>query len=473
MSTATVVGSGPNGLAAAIVLAEAGLEVTVVEARDAIGGGTRTAELTEPGLLHDVCSAAHPFAVASPFFRDRDFFRAESLELAQPEIPVAHPLDGAVAGHLSQSFDESSPMLSQDARRWQQLFGPLVESFGDVADDVLRPLPNIPKHPVLFARFGMLAGLSGRRLAKLFGAPETQALLAGNAAHIMRPLTRPATASVGTILTAAAHAVGWPVPVGGSAAIAQAMADRLIGLGGRVETGREVSDIADLDADVVMLDISPAAVLDLYGDRLPSSVSFWFRRWKNGPAAWKIDLALDGDIPWQSEICRRAGTVHVGGTLAEVVHAEQQIHRGVMPDRPFVLVGQQYLADPSRSRGSTNPIWMYAHVPNGYSGDATEVALNHVERFAPGFRERILRCVVSTPAGLQEYNPNFRGGDILTGANNVRQLVFRPRPALDPYYLGVEGHYLCSAATPPGAGVHGMCGHFAAQSALKRLGHGG
>jgi phytoene dehydrogenase-like protein len=202
-------------------------------------------------------------------------------------------------------------------------------------------------------------------------------------------------------------------------------------------------------------------------------VSFWFRRWKNGPAAWKIDLALDGDIPWQSEICRRAGTVHVGGTLAEVVHAEQQIHRGVMPDRPFVLVGQQYLADPSRSRGSTNPIWMYAHVPNGYSGDATEVALNHVERFAPGFRERILRCVVSTPAGLQEYNPNFRGGDILTGANNVRQLVFRPRPALDPYYLGVEGHYLCSAATPPGAGVHGMCGQFAAQSALKRLGHGG
>lgn len=470
MTTATVVGSGPNGLAAAIVLAEAGLDVTLLEASDSVGGGTRSAELTLPGLVHDVCAAAHPFGVAAPFFRDRDHFAAEALEFVNPEIAVAHPLDDGSAGFLSESLADSSPMLDGDAERWKKLFGPLAASFTDLAADALRPLPAIPKHPALFARFAALAGLSGKRLAKLFSAPQTQALIAGNAAHIIRPLNRPATASVGVMLTSAAHAVGWPVPVGGSGAIAQAMADRFTNLGGRIETSRHVDDVADLDTDLVMLDIGPAAVLDIYGDRLPSSVAFWYRRWADGPAAWKIDLALEGDIPWEAPACRTAGTVHVGGSLAQVMRAEQQVHRGVMPERPFVLVGQQYLADPSRSQGSTNPIWMYAHVPAGYSGDATDAILNHVEHFAPGFRDRILQIVVTTPAGLQAYNPNYRRGDILTGANNLRQLVLRPRPALDPYYLGIEGHYLCSAATPPGAGVHGMCGQFAAESALKQLG---
>jgi len=473
MTTATVVGSGPNGLAAAIVLAEAGVSVTVIEARDTIGGGTRTAELTAPGVLHDVCSAAHPFAAAAPFFRQRDFFQSEGMQLVQPEKAVAHPLDDGSAGYLAQALDESSPVQGADAQRWRKLFEPLVESFADLSEDVLRPLPAIPKHPVLFARFGALAGLSGQRLAKLFDTPQTQALIAGNAAHVIRPLNRPATASVAMMLTTAAHAVGWPVPVGGSQAIAQAMADRLTSLGGSIETGRRVVDVADLDTDIVMLDISPAAVLEMYGDRLPNRVSFWYRRWKDGPAAWKIDLAIEGDIPWTSPVCRQAGTVHVGGSLTQVMHAEQQIHDGVMPDRPFALVGQQYLADPSRSQGSTNPIWMYAHVPTGFAGDASDAILNHVEHFAPGFRDRILQMVVTTPAGLQEYNPNYRQGDILTGANSLRQLVLRPRPARNPYHLGIDGHYLCSAATPPGAGVHGMCGQFAAEAALAASRSGG
>ncbi|MFC8516344.1 phytoene desaturase family protein [Streptomyces sp. NPDC057257] len=469
MSTAVVVGSGPNGLAAAVRLAGEGVDVTVLEAADTIGGGTRTSELT-PGLLHDHCSATHPMAVGSPYLRTLGLERL-GLRWCLPEIDCVHPLDSGAAGVLHRSVRETAEGLGRcDGARWERLFGPLGEGFDELADDFMGPLTRVPHHPLLLARFGVPALLPAAAIARLWRTEAARALFGGAAAHAFRPLHRPATAAIGVSIIAAGHRYGWPVAAGGSRAISDALAALLAERGGRVETGVRVRSVTQLPpSDVVLFDLAPSAVADVLGDRLPARVARAYRRFRRGPAAFKVDFAVEGGVPWTHEAARRAGTVHLGGTFEEVAAAEQAVHLGRMPARPFVLVGQQYLADPQRSNGDVHPVWTYAHVPYGYDGDATEAIVGQVERFAPGFRERIVGTAVRTPAAFEEYNPNFTGGDIVTGANTVRQLLARPRPALDPYATGVPGMFICSAATPPGAGAHGMCGAHAAASALRHL----
>lgn len=464
-----VVGSGPNGLAAAVTLAQAGLAVTVLEAADRIGGGTRTAELTLPGVRHDVCSAVHPLGASSPFLGSLPLAE-HGLEWRWPKVDVAHPLDGDRAGVMLRSIDDTAAGLGADGDTWRRSFGPLAEGFAALTEDLLQPLLHVPRHPIELARFGRRAALPARRLARRFSTDEARGLFAGCAAHIIAPLTRPATASVGATLIAACHNRGWPVAAGGSQAITSALAGYLRSLGGTIETGVHITSLAQLpDAHVSLFDTSPTALSAIAGDQLPARVRRAFGRWRYGPAAYKLDLAVEGGIPWRADACREAGVVHVGGTLEEILNAEALVHRGEMPVRPFVLVGQQYLADPARSAGEVHPIWAYAHVPGGYPHDATEAIINQIERFAPGTRDRIVGQHVMTPADFEVYNPNYVAGDIAGGASDTRQLVVRPRLAADPYSTGIPGVYLCSAATPPGAGVHGMCGHQAARSALHYL----
>jgi phytoene dehydrogenase-like protein len=469
VTTATVVGSGPNGLAAAVALARAGLQVTVLEAADTIGGGTRTSELTVPGLLHDHCSAVHPLGVGSPFFGQLDLAR-HGLEWCWPEIDLAHPLDGGRAGVLVRSMDETADGLAGDGPAWRSLFDPISRHFDDLTGEILRPITHLPRHPISLARFGPLALQSASFIARRWHTDEARALFAGLAAHSFRPLTSPTTASIGLVLGASAHRYGWPVARGGSRAITDALAAELARLGGRIETGRTVAGLAELGRpDVVMLDISPRSAAALAGAELPPRIRMAYRRYRHGPAAFKVDLAVEGGLPWTNDACRRAGTVHVGGRFEEIAAAEQAAVAGRMPERPFVLVAQQYLADPTRSNGDVHPIWAYAHVPHGYDGDATEAVLSQLERFAPGTRDRVVAQRSTGPAELEQGNANYVGGDIATGANDPLQVMFRPRVSPDPYRTGIPGVYLCSAATPPGAGVHGMCGSNAAATALKHL----
>ncbi|MFC4502723.1 MULTISPECIES: phytoene desaturase family protein [Streptomyces] len=473
MSTAVVVGSGPNGLAGAVALARAGVEVTVLEAAETIGGGTRTSELT-PGLLHDHCSATHPMAVGSPFLKTLGLERY-GLRWLLPEIDCAHPLDSGDAGVLYRSVRETAAGLGpRDGRLWRRAFEPVAAGFDALAEDVMGPVLRVPRHPLRLARFGLPALLPATAVARALRTGTARALYGGVAAHAFRPLHRPATAAVGLAIIAAGHRYGWPVAEGGSRAITDALAALLDASGGRIETGVRVRSAAELPpADVVLFDLAPGAVADILGDRLPGRVARAYRGFRHGPGAFKVDFAVEGGVPWSSEAARRAGTVHLGGAFEEVAHAERTVHAGRMPERPFVLVGQQYLADPTRSRGDVHPVWTYAHVPHGYDGDATEAIVAQIERFAPGFRERVLDRAVRSTTAFAEYNPNFVGGDIVTGANTALQLVARPRLALDPYRTGVPGMFLCSAATPPGAGAHGMCGAHAAASALRYLGSPG
>jgi phytoene dehydrogenase-like protein len=469
VTDAIVVGSGPNGLAAAVTLAQRGVRVTVLEASDRIGGGTRSAELTLPGLLHDECSAFHPTGIASPFLRSLDLQRY-GLEWAWPPIDLAHPLDTGGAAVLSRTMTTTTGLLGPDGEAWRRLFEPLASGFDTLAEEVMQPVPHVPRHPVALASFGLRAALPATVLARRWRTEEAMALFAGVAAHQMHSLRGPFSASVGLVLTAAGHAYGWPVAKGGSGAIAAALEALLRSLGGTIETGTPVSTLDEIArTDIVMLDVAPAAAVGILGDRMPSRVAGAYRRYRHGPAASKLDLAVEGGIPWRDEHCRRAGTVHLGGTLGEIVQAEDDVAAGRMPDRPFVLIGQQYLADPDRSMGDVHPVWAYAHVPAGYTGDATGAILDQIERFAPGFKARIRARAARSPAALAEYNANYVAGDIATGANNIRQLLSRPRLTLHPYRTGVSGVYLCSAATPPGAGVHGMCGHNAAREALADL----
>jgi phytoene dehydrogenase-like protein len=466
---AVVVGSGPNGLAAAVTLAQAGLSVTVFEAADTIGGGTRTAELTVPGVLHDVCSAVHPFGIASPFLTSLPLAK-HGLEWRWPTVDLAHPIDGGRAGVMLRSLDDTVAGLGEDGDAWRRSFGLLAKRFATLAPEILQPIFHVPQHPIDLARFGLRAAWPATVFARRFSTDEARGLFAGCAAHIFTPLSWPATAAVGATFIAAGHHDGWPVAAGGSQAITSALASLLTSLGGTIQTGVRISSLAELpDTRVSIFDTSPTALVSIAGDQLPSGVRRAFTRWRSGPAAFKVDLAVEGGIPWQAEACREAGTVHVGGSLEQIVAAEAQVHRGEMPEHPFILVGQQYLCDPSRSSGDIHPIWAYAHVPSGYPHDATETIIGEIERFAPGLRERIVGRHVMTPADLESYNPNYIGGDIAGGANDPRQLVLRPRLALDPYATGIPGVYLGSAATPPGGGVHGMCGHHAANRALRYL----
>ena len=474
MTRAVVVGSGPNGLAGAIRLAQEGVEVTVLEAADVAGGGTRTTERIVPGLLHDDCSAFHPTGVRSPYFTTLGL-EEHGLRWLWPEVDFAHPLDDGRAGIVTRDFADTDRTIGADAKAWRRVFEPMVRTFDKIAVDAMGPAVHLPKHPVAFGRFGPQALLPATWTAKHWKDDPARALYMGVAAHAFGRLDTPLSGSVGLLLTAAAHTGGWPVAEGGSQAIANALISKLASLGGTVRTGVRVTSTAQLneevgfEPDIVLLNLAPAGVLDLYADRLPGRVARSFRKYTYGPAVHKVDYAVEGEIPWTNEDCRRAGTLHLGGTAEEIASVEAATARGEMPERPFALIGQQFLADPSRSAGSVNPLWAYAHVPAGYTGDATEALTAQIERFAPGFRERIVGTYVRSATDMAAYNANYVGGDIGAGANNARQIVFRPRVGLNPYTLGIPGVYLASSAAAPGGGVHGMAGFHAAETALRKM----
>jgi phytoene dehydrogenase-like protein len=466
LSEAIVVGSGPNGLASAVALAREGLAVTVLEAEDRIGGGTRSGELTVPGLVHDVCSAVHPMAVASPFLESLDLGR-NGLEWRWPEVDCAHPLDDGTAGVMLRSVEETARGLGPDGSAWRRVFERPARSLDVLMEDMFQPFLHVPRHPLRLVNFGLRASLPATGLARAFKTPGARALFGGVAAHAISPLGRPMSSSVGMALITACHRYGWPVARGGSQAIADALAAELRGRGGTIETGVRVTELPD--AEVVVLDLAPIRVAEIAGNRLPARVARAYRRYKHGPGAFKVDFAVEGGVPWTNDDCRRAGTVHCGGTFEEIASAERDVNRGRMPERPFVLVSQQYLADPERSNGDVHPVWSYAHVPHGYRGDVEDALIDQIERFAPGFRERIVATSVRSPSDLESANANYIGGDIITGANTPVQVLVRPRLSSDPYSTGIPGVFICSAATPPGAGAHGMNGFNAARSALAWL----
>jgi phytoene dehydrogenase-like protein len=469
VTNAVVVGSGPNGLAAAARLARAGVVVTVLEAADEVGGGTRSGEATVPGLLHDHCSAVHMMAVGSPAIRELGLER-HGLRWCRPEVDCAHPLDDGRAAVLHRSVDSTAAGLGRDGVAWRRLFAGPSAGFDTFGEDILGPLLRPPGHPLRLARFGLPTLLPATVLARAFRDEPARALWAGAAAHAIQPLHRPLTSAIGLGLLTAGHRYGWVVAEGGSRAITDAMVAVLAEHGGKVRTGVRVRSAADLPpADVTVFDLAPSAVAGILGERLPRRVARAYRRFRHGPGAFKVDFAVHGGVPWTAEPARRAGTLHLGGPAEEVAATEREVAAGRLPARPFVLVGQQYLADPGRSAGDVHPLYTYAHVPHGYDGDATAAIVAQVERFAPGFRDRVVATAVRGPAGFARDNANYVGGDILTGAKGPAQLVLGPRATLRPYDTGVPGHYLCSAATPPGPGAHGMCGWHAAGAALAHL----
>jgi phytoene dehydrogenase-like protein len=421
------------------------------------------------GLVHDFCSAVHPMAAGSPFLNELDLER-HGLEWRWPEVDLAHPLDDGTAGVMMRSLAATEEALGADGPAWRRVFGRPSSSFAALNEDLVRPVLHLPRHPIRLVSFGLRAAMPATILARAWDTPQARAAFGGVAAHALSPLSRPMSSSVGTALICACHAFGWPVAAGGSGSITRALAAALAEQGGKLETGVRVGSLAELaGADAIVFDLAPGAVSRIAGDRLPAGTRHAYERYRHGPAAYKVDLAVEGGVPWANEACRRAGTVHAAGPFEEVVAGERDINRGRMPERPFVLVAQQYLADPGRSAGDVHPVWSYAHVPSGYTGDATEAVISQIERFAPGLRERIVATTVRTPAQIEAANANFVGGDILNGANGPLQVLIRPRRALDPYATGGPGLYICSAATPPGAGVHGMNGFNAAQSVLAHL----
>ena len=464
---AVVVGSGPNGLAAAITLAQAGRSVRVLEAADSIGGGTRTEELTLPGYLHDTCSAVHPMALASPFLRSLPLAE-HGLEFAQPEVPLAHPLDGGCAAALYRTVEGTAAALGEDGPAYRRLMSPLVRDWEPIFDDILGPVLRPPRHPLATGRFGLLGLQPATRLAQhRFATNEGQALLAGCAAHSMQPLEAPGTAAFALTLAMCGHAVGWPVAVGGSQAIAAAMASLLGSLGGETETGREVRSLREAgSARTVVFDVSPRLVDRICGDALPAGYRRKLGRFRYGPGVFKLDYALTEPVPWAAQVCRRAGTVHVGGSLAEIAAAEADVAAGRIPERPFVLVAQQSLVDPSRAPPDGHTLWAYCHVPNGCDVDMTEAIERQLERFAPGFRDVVAGRHTMTAPQVEAHNPSFAGGDINGGAATLRQLIRRPT-ALSPYSTPHPRLFLCGSSTPPGGGVHGMCGHLGARAALR------
>lgn len=465
---AVVVGSGPNGLAAAIALAQAGRSVVVREQAEVIGGGLRTEERTLPGFLHDVCSTVHPLALSSPFFR-RLPLAEHGLEWVHSPACLAHPFDDGTVALLERSMDATGDTLGPDAHAWKRLLGRWVRRWLVLAEDILGPL-GFPDHPLLLARFGVYGLRSACGVVKgAFRGEHARALFAGNAAHSMVPLTRSPTAAFGLTLAAAGHAVGWPVARGGSRSIADALAAYLRSLGGEIVTGAPVENVDELrGVRSILLDLTPRQVLRVAGHRLPRRYRRALERYRYGAGSFKIDWALSGPIPWRNPACVRAATVHLGGTLDEIAASEHAPLDGRVPDRPFVLLVQPTLFDPTRAPEGKHVAWAYCHVPFGCDVDMTEAIEAQVERFAPGFRDVVLERSVMPPSELERHNPNLVGGDISAGAMTLRQVFFRPALRLNPYRTPVDGLYLCSASTPPGGAVHGMCGYYAARAALKR-----
>jgi phytoene dehydrogenase-like protein len=469
---AIVIGSGPNGLAAAVALAQQGFAVQVIEAHDELGGGTRTAELTLPGFLHDVCSAVHPLGELSPFFSTLPL-EQHGLHWQHPELSVAHPLDDGPCATLSRSVEDTAQGLGADARAYQRLMGGFVRVGRPLLADLLGPL-RIPRHPFTMARFGFYGVRSAAGLARgLFREPRARALLAGCAAHSILPLDRPLTGAVGLLFAFSGHLCDWPVARGGSRAVAAALAEHLRALGGSVTTGRRVGSLSELPKSrVVLFDLAPRQVIAIAGDALPARYVRRLSRYRYGPAVFKLDWALAGPIPWRDPACARASTVHVGGTLEEIAEAEAAAFRGEHHARPFVLVAQQSHFDDTRAPAGRHTGYAYCHVPFGSDHDMTDAIERQVERFAPGFRDLILARRAFAPADFERYNESFVGGVIAGGQADATQLFTRPVARLDPYSTPNPRLYLCSAATPPGGGVHGMCGYFAAQSAGRALRRG-
>jgi phytoene dehydrogenase-like protein len=469
---AIVVGAGPNGLAAAIELARAGLGVRIYEGAATAGGGSRSAELTLPGFIHDPCSTAHPLGIASPFFRSLDQER-HGIEWVQPEAPVAHLLAPDRAVLLERSIEETAAGLGRDGAAWRRLFGPLARDVDRLLPALLGPVVRAPRHPIALARFGLPALLPATVLARIaFREPAARGLFAGMAAHSMVALERPLTASFGLVIGMLAHAVGWPFALGGSGQIAAALVAEAERLGVEIRTGEQIDSLASLpESRLTLLDLTPRQVVAIAGDRLPDGYRRSLSRFRYGPGVFKIDWALDGPIPWADPAAARAGTVHVGGPLEELVDSERAASGGRPSQRPFVIVVQASRFDPTRAPDGKHTAWAYCHVPNGSDADMTTVIEARLERFAPGFRDLVLARATKNAVEMEAYDANYVGGDINGGIQDWRQLIFRPDVRWDPYRTPVDGLYLCSSSTPPGGGVHGMCGSHAAQSALRWI-HG-
>ncbi|MBS1531589.1 MAG: NAD(P)/FAD-dependent oxidoreductase [Bacteroidetes bacterium] len=463
---AIVIGSGPNGLAAAILLQQNGLSVLLIEGKQTIGGGMRSAELTLPGFVHDICSAIHPLGAGSPCF-DTLPLSSYGLEFIYPEIAAAHPFDDGRAAILTHSIEETAGLLDADAEAYKKLLLPIVVDWPGIASDVLGPL-RFPKHPLAMAGFGFAALRSASSLVNQFKTELAKGLFAGMAAHSMLPLTRAASSAAALVLMTNGHLKGWPLAKGGTQNLANALASYFVSLGGKIETGRYITSLEQLPSShAALFDITPRQLLQIAGHKFSGAYKRQLERYRYGMGVFKVDWALDGPIPFTAEECRHAGTVHIGNTFAEIAASERQNWDGRLPEKPFVLLTQQSLFDPTRAPAGKHTGWAYCHVPHGSAADRTEVIEKQIERFAPGFRERILARHTMNPAQMEEYNPNYIGGDINGGVIDLEQLFTRPALRWSPYRTSAKGLYICSSSTPPGGGVHGMCGYYAAKRALK------
>jgi phytoene dehydrogenase-like protein len=467
---AAIIGSGPNGLAAAITLAQAGWKVAVFEAKDTIGGGMRTAELTLPGYQHDICSAIHPTALASPFFRSLPL-EEHGLRWVHPTFPLAHPFDDGTAAVLHRSIDETAATLGQDAAQYKRLYTPLVNRWEKIMDTSLRPIGIPPRNPITLAMFGAGAGLPANWLGNVwFRGEKARGFFAGLAAHSLLRMEDLLSSSFGLVLGLLGHAVGWPIPVGGSQSIANALVSYLESLGGEVHTSRPIQSMADLpSARAYLFNTNPHNLAKIAGDRLPASYRNRLERYRFGFGVFKVDYAIDGEIPWTAEECKGAGTIHLGATLKEIAISERAAAKGEHAERPYVLLAQQSYFDEGRAPEGKNTVWAYCHVPNGSTVDMRGAIENQIERFAPGFKERILAVKMTNAMQYQAYNPNYQGGDINGGVQDIFQLFTRPLPSLRPYGTPAKDIFLCSSSTPPGGGVHGMAGYMAASRVLREF----
>jgi phytoene dehydrogenase-like protein len=465
---AIVIGSGPNGLSAAITLKQQGLSVLLIEGKDVIGGGLTSVEFTLPGYIHDVCSAIHPLALGSPYFQTLPL-ATHGLTYLHPELAAAHPFDNGTAAILANSVEETARLLGEDEQTYLDIFRPMVRDWPKIAPDVLAPI-HFPKYPIAMGKFGLKAMTSATYFAKRFKTKEAKGLWAGMAAHAIQPLTNLSTSAIALVLMTAGHLKGWPIPKGGSKEIANALLSYYKSLGGKVQTGHFVKTLRELPSSkTILFDVTPKQLLEIAGHKFSSIYKWQLERYRYGMGVFKIDWALDGQIPFISEQARKAGTIHIGNTLEEIAASELITSKGNHSEKPYVLLAQQSLFDSSRAPAGKHTAWAYCHVPNGSTKDMTTIIEQQVERFAPGFRELILAKHTMNTSEIQEYNPNYIGGDINGGIIDLAQLFTRPALRSSPYRTSAKGLYICSSSTPPGGGVHGMCGYHAAKQALKDI----